>query len=111
MAGASGGFGAPSLSTPSDELPSSVAGVRWTQMVQEVSQYRDEMRSLLTHVDSVNQEEEEDTSRVTERTSRFSESTCRFTECSCPSNQTISVHMPVKMCIHGVVYLEILDRL
>ena len=34
-AGASGGFGAPSPSTPSGESPSSAAGVRWTQMVQE----------------------------------------------------------------------------
>jgi len=34
-AGASGGFGAPSPGTPSGESPSSAAGVRWTQMVQE----------------------------------------------------------------------------
>jgi len=34
-AGASGGFGAPSPTTPSAESPSSAAGVRWTQMVQE----------------------------------------------------------------------------
>jgi hypothetical protein len=72
-------------------------------MVQELSEYREEIRSLLTHVDTVNQEEEEETSRST--------------ECSCPSNQTISVHIlvcngihaHVKMCSHGVVYLEILQ--
>jgi hypothetical protein len=34
-AGASGGFGSPSLSTPSGESPSSAEGVRLTQMVQE----------------------------------------------------------------------------